>query len=272
MKKILFSLFALCGALCINAQVVSNIRAMQQDTTLVIVYDLSAIANTKLQVSFDGGATFRDAKYVSGEIGQQQAAGTNRIAYWNAVKDAGYFDCSQMVFKVIASNIKGQKPVEYATTNEILSYRKGKVYQEYQDISKGYKYFLKNNSPEAYKVYKQKWHGMFWAGFGTFFIASPILIGSSMVVLGNAESARKKGNYYDYGYGEFGILLGFGCLSWCTGLTLMCASTSYARKHSVKAYNASYGSTPYTLAPTKKTPVELHLGATGNGLGLSLHF
>lgn len=264
MKRILFSLFALCGTICLHAQVVSNVRVMQQDTTLVVVYDLNATATTKLQVSFDGGATFRDAKYVSGEIGAQQTSGTNRIAYWNAVKDAGYFDCNQMVFKVIASNIRNQQlPIsQSADVPEILTYRRGKVFKDYQNISQGYRYFLKNNSPEALHVYRKKWHGMFWSGFGTCYIGA-LLMGTSFIAL---DSKSK------YEVADFGLMLGFGCLAGVTGLTLMCSSTAYARKHSVKAYNENYNANPYALAPNKNIPVELRLGATDNGLGLSLHF
>lgn len=262
MKKVILFLALICGAAYTQAQLVSNVRAMQQDTTLVIVYDLNGQANTNLQVSFDGGSTFKPAKTVSGEIGKSTAAGNNRIVYWNATKDEGYFDCDKMVFKVTATGrIAAEKPVvAEVTPGEELEYRWRHVYQNgNNDITRGYKGFLRDNCPQAYRAYKSKWHGMFWGGLLTTFCAAPFCVGALL----DGSS--------------FGMGTCFGMMSACviTGIPLMCCSTIAARRHSVKVYNSTCGALDATALESKKkseSAVQLSLGTSANGLGLALQF
>lgn len=102
MKKLFLLLPTLLLNYALMAENVSNVRAMQQDEKVVVVYDLLQNATTSLYVSFDGGKSFQTANSVSGEVGQSQMAGSNKVIYWNAVQDAGYFDCPNIVFKVVA--------------------------------------------------------------------------------------------------------------------------------------------------------------------------
>lgn len=256
MKKIALFFALLCTAY-VHAQVVSNVRAMQQDTTLVIVYDLKSSATTSLQVSFDGGKSFIPARSVNGDIGKTYS-GNNRIVYWNATKDAGYFDCDKMVFKVIAS---GRNLYDNAgIAGHQLSYRSCHVYQEGNDITRGYKNFLKENCPEAHRAYKRKWHGMFWGGLLTTCCMAPFTVGA---VLSN---------------NSFGMGVCFGLMSTCilTGIPLMCCSTVAARKHSVKVYNNTCGLMDATAFeynnPIDRSTLQLSLTPTNNGVGLSLQF
>lgn len=261
MKKVILFFTLISSAVFAQAQLVSNVRAMQQDTTLVIVYDLRGQANTNLQVSFDGGATYKPAQTVAGDIGRSTPAGNNRIVYWNATKDAGYFDCDKMVFKVTASGrIAQERPVAQGTPGQELEYRYRHVYQNgNEDITRGYKNFLRSNCPEAYRAYKRKWHGMFWGGMLTTFCAAPFCVGA--LVDGSS----------------FGLGACFSMMSACilTGIPLMCCSTVAARRHSVKVYNNTCGMLDATAFESHKTPeqvVQLSLGPTSQGVGLSVQF
>lgn len=255
MKKINL-LFVLLCAMYTQAQVVSNVRAMQQDTTLVIVYDLKSTATTKLLVSFDGGNTYTPTNSVSGDIGKT-TAGNNRIVYWNATKDVGYFDCEKMVFKVTASG--RNLYANTAVPGHYLEYRSRHIYQDGNDITYGYKDFLRTNCPEAYKAYKRKWHGMFWGGMGTTICMIPFTLGAI------------------FSDTEFGFGACFGMMSACiiTGIPLMCCSTIAAKKHSVKVYNNTCGILDVSAlqeSSKNEVPIQLSLGPTSQGLGISLQF
>lgn len=248
-----------------QTQLVSNVRAMQQDTTLVIVYDLQGPATTKLQVSFDGGNTFIPANSVSGDIGKT-TAGSNRIVYWNATKDAGYFDCDKMVFKVVASGrVVAEKPQSNAVAGNALVYDRYRVYQNGVDITRNYKGFLQANCPEAYRAYKRRWHGMFWSGLASTLCAFPFIAGSIIA----AESSNG-------GNGAFaiGACGGLAAICFYTGIPLMCCSTVSARKFSVKAYNNSCGLLDATAfdGALNNAPLQLSLKPASQGLGLALQF
>jgi len=276
MKKIALFIALLC-TICAHAQLVgrlssesqtqlvSNVRAMQQDTTLVIVYDLQGPATTKLQVSFDGGNTFVQANSVSGDIGKT-TAGSNRIVYWNATKDAGYFDCDKMVFKVVASG-RIQTEVKSATpSGHELVYVRGHVMQDGKDITKGYKAFLQSNCPEAYRAYRKRWNGMFWGGFATT-LASIAFIGGSLGVSINYRSSSNEAI-------GIGICAGLAGVCFYTGIPVMSCSTISARKYSVRAYNNSCGLLDATAfeGSLNNAPMQLSLKPASQGLGLALQF
>lgn len=250
MEKI-FTLFLLACATCAQAQVVSNVRAALQDTTIVIVYDLQSDATTNLEVSFDGGTTFIPATSVVGDIGKT-TIGDNKIAYWNAVKDAGYFDCDKMVFKVIASDILLNIPRE-------LSYEHFHVYQDGQDITKHYVAFLAQNCREAYRTYMITFVGMIIGGAWAALLTIPIGIDASY-----------KSSIFGKVYGAINATAYAA-----TGISLMCCSAFAARRYSVKEYNKINGFLDNT-ALNKKTanshPMQLSLGQTSEGIGLALHF
>ncbi len=263
MKRITF-FFALICALYTQAQSVSNVRAMQQDTTLVIVYDLRNTATTKLQVSFDGGNTFTPAQSVTGDIGYTNA-GNNRIVYWNATKDAGYFDCDKMVFKIIAT---GRNLDENIATTAVpgtaLTYDHRRVYQNGSDITREYKGFLRNNCPEAYRSYKRKWHGMFWGGMFTTLCSVPFCLGGILCIAGGESDV-------------FGMATCFAFMStsFISGITIMSCSTITARRHSVKVYNNKCGlldNTSWQSPATSEKPIQLSLGTSNQGIGMALHF
>ena len=264
MKKIALFIALLC-AICSQAQVVSNVRAMQQDTTLVIVYDLQSSATTKLFVSFDGGVTFVPANSVSGDIGRTYG-GNNRIVYWNATRDRGYFDCDKMVFKITASGYNAAAPTQttQAVAGDQLEYKFYHVYQNGKDITyNDYKGFLRNNCPEAFRAYKRQWHGMFWGGFAALYCVIPFTMGGIVSIGSNRD-----------GFG-FGTCIAFACMSGVTGITLMSCSTIAARKYSVKVYNRTCGATGTTAFEDSKkneVPLQLSFGTTSQGLGMSLHF
>ena len=247
-----------------KAQLVSNVRAMQQDTTLVIVYDLHGPATTKLQVSFDGGNTFVPASSVTGDIGKT-AAGSNRIVYWNASKDAGYFDCDKMVFKVIASGRIQNTVTSTAATGHELVYIRGGVFQNGQNITREYKSFLQNNCPEAYRAYKKRWNGMFWGGMATTLLSVAFIGGALGIAI---DGSSNEG----FGIGAFSGLAG---LCFFTGIPIMCCSTISARKYSVKAYNNSCGLldvTAFDGSLSTEVPLQLSLQSSSQGLGLALQF
>jgi hypothetical protein len=76
---------------------------------------------------------------------------------------------------------------------------------------------------------------------------------------------------------SFGAGVCFGMMSACflTGLPLMCASTTAARRHSVKVYNNTCGlidATAFDANQSKAQTVQLSLGPTSQGIGLSVQF
>ncbi len=257
MKKILF-LLAFLSAVTVQAQVVSNVRAMQQDTTLVVVYDLKNAATTKLEVSFDGGLTFIPANSVSGDI-NKTLPGNNRIVYWNATKDVGYFDCDKMVFKITASGRNLNTYANNGVSGHAISYKHYRVYQDGSDITPDYKNFLRNNCPQAYRAYQRRWHGMFWGGLATTICMIPFTMGAI------------------FSDNDFGMGACFGLMSTCivTGIPLMCCSTVSARKQSAKVYNNTCGLLDMTSLQNthlEDPQIKLSFTPTTYGLGLSLQF
>ena len=100
---------------------------------------------------------------------------------------------------------------------------------------------------------------MFWGGLLTTCCAAPFCVAA--LIDGSS----------------FGMGTCFGFMSACviTGFPLMCCSTIAARRHSVKVYNSTCGVLDATAFESNHTPepaVQLSLGPTSQGLGLSVQF
>jgi len=92
---------------------VSNIRVQQQDTILIVMYDLAAKADVEAFVSFDGGEHYKGPlKHVSGAIGKGIMPENNKMFVWEATKEVGYGDYENVVIKVVSLEEEGKKPIE----------------------------------------------------------------------------------------------------------------------------------------------------------------
>ena len=106
-------LCALTSCLWAADPVVSNISAVQRaGTKLVdITYDVTADTPTVqiyLEISNDGGATFTvPAVTTSGVLGAGIATGIGKVITWNAGVDWNGLPSSQLLFKVVADDLRG---------------------------------------------------------------------------------------------------------------------------------------------------------------------
>ena len=80
---------------------VTNIRAKQEDRTVIIKYDLKVNSEVKLFISLDDGQHYTDTMKVSGYVNKVVPAGKNRIIRWQAFKDLGYGDYPEIRFKFV---------------------------------------------------------------------------------------------------------------------------------------------------------------------------
>ncbi len=80
---------------------VTNIRARQEDRTVIIKYDLKVRSEVKMLISLDDGQHYTDTMKVSGMVNKIVPAGKNKVIRWQAYKDLGYGDYPEIRFKFI---------------------------------------------------------------------------------------------------------------------------------------------------------------------------
>lgn len=101
-RRLIAVLLLLMGAQAVMAQDhVTNIRAKQEDKTVIIKYDLKVNSEVKLLISLDDGKHYTDTMKVSGYVDKVVPAGKNRIIRWQAFKDLGYGDYPEIRFKFL---------------------------------------------------------------------------------------------------------------------------------------------------------------------------
>ena len=108
--KSLVSTVILCYMAIATAEaqdVVSNIRVQVADDHLIVLYDLTEMADIEAYVSFDGGATFRGPlQQVFGSIGKEIPPENDKMFMWQAVSElGGSVDHANAVIKLVANNV-----------------------------------------------------------------------------------------------------------------------------------------------------------------------
>ncbi len=109
MKKLLFLLTLLLPLLAVG-QDVTNGRFEQEGSKVRIYYDLSKQADITIYLSTDGGKTCEPTplRSVSGDVGKQVPAGTNRCAVWDVLADRDKVQGDRICFMVSASAVGTQ--------------------------------------------------------------------------------------------------------------------------------------------------------------------
>ena len=80
----------------------SNQRLQQHDGTLLVIYDLAAMADVEMFVSFDNGTTFSEPLvHVTGAIGKDVLPGKDRTIIWDVFEEVGYVNEPNTVIKLI---------------------------------------------------------------------------------------------------------------------------------------------------------------------------
>ena len=91
----------------------SHMRLQQHDGMLLVIYDLAAMADVEMHVSFDNGNRFMGPlEHVMGAVGLNVAPGKDRIIMWNVVEEVGYVDHPQTVIKLIGVERDEEEEVE----------------------------------------------------------------------------------------------------------------------------------------------------------------
>lgn len=94
--------FWLCCVAIIASDYVSNVDAKQYGKQIVITYQLAKSADVGVLLSLNGGQTYQNIKSVTGDVGKNVKAGSNRI-YWDVLADYEQFVFQNVRFKVEAS-------------------------------------------------------------------------------------------------------------------------------------------------------------------------
>ena len=80
---------------------VTNIRARQEDKTVIIRYELKELSEVKLFISLDDGEHYTDTMKVTGNVNGVVPAGKNKTIRWKAFQDLGYGDYPEIRFKFV---------------------------------------------------------------------------------------------------------------------------------------------------------------------------
>lgn len=103
MRKIVLLLVMVFSVMMMWAEnYASNARAVQVERTMVITYDLSQSANVRLLVSTNMSNDFKELKQVTGDVGKNVPAGTNRQITWNVLEEYDRFVADGVRFMVEA--------------------------------------------------------------------------------------------------------------------------------------------------------------------------
>ena len=100
LRKYILSLLMCFFAVMMMAEDVTNARAEQVESTIVITYDLSKASNIRLLMSTDMSSHFVELKKVSGSVGKNVAAGSNRVITWYPLEEYDSFVADNVRFKV----------------------------------------------------------------------------------------------------------------------------------------------------------------------------
>lgn len=101
-KSIILTMCLFVGLqIAVAQEHVTNIRARQEDRTVIIKYDLKVRSEVKLLISLDDGLHYTDTMKVTGNVNKVVPAGKNKIIRWQAFKDLGYGDYPEIRFKFI---------------------------------------------------------------------------------------------------------------------------------------------------------------------------
>lgn len=172
----IITLVCLLTGISVKAQNnLSNINVQQQDTVIYVSYDLQQKSDIYLYVSLNDGRSFLGPmNYVSGDVGYNVRPGDNKVIFWYAVSEMGYFSNSNVRFKIVAKSSKdgylkkanlqyarvdGEKPFEIGMT-EVTIYQYAQFventgYKTTAELS-GYSYVWNGSSWE--KRYGVKWN------------------------------------------------------------------------------------------------------------------
>jgi len=103
MKHAIYGLLLIC-AVTMSAQTTSNVVVEQVGKKVVVTYDLDKLADISLCYSVDGGKTYsQPLQQVSGDVGKQVSAGTNKRITWEVLAEREKLVGSGIVFKVVPS-------------------------------------------------------------------------------------------------------------------------------------------------------------------------
>ena len=195
---------------------VSNVRVQQHDALIYVTYNLAVKADIELHVSFDNGTTYKGPmKHVSGAAGKGVLPEKDKIIVWNIVDEVGYGNYENVVIKILASPIVGEKqpqPPPVAATEGALISSGRKVYMKGgNQLSKHKVRGLMENNKYAATLYdrgiKNNNTGSWFTGIGipgTCFLGfgAPIL-STGLLVKSNAkidisEAVNMYNAYPDY--------------------------------------------------------------------------
>lgn len=112
---LLSAILLVCAIGSAEAQGVSNVEFHQDGNNVKIFYDLSAECNTTLFVSTNNGQTFTRVYAVSGDVGNNVAAGKSRCITWNVLADCDSIVSDEVVFRIEAS----KKTDDFGTGNNL---------------------------------------------------------------------------------------------------------------------------------------------------------
>lgn len=108
-KSIILTMCLFVGLqIAVAQEHVTNIRARQEDRTVIIKYDLKVRSEVKMLISLDDGQHYTDTMKVTGHINKVIPAGKSKVIRWSAFRDLGYGDYSEIRFKFITK----EEPLE----------------------------------------------------------------------------------------------------------------------------------------------------------------
>lgn len=102
MKKFHLLSILLVFTVLSSAQSVTNVTAVQVGKTIEIAYDLDKAADITVYMSTSGGATYRELRKVSGDVGKTVGPG-HKTVVWDVIAEIGELINDDVMFMVRAS-------------------------------------------------------------------------------------------------------------------------------------------------------------------------
>jgi TolB-like protein len=121
--KIFVTIFCSILTFFVFGQKIENIRPSRDGKKIIILYDISGVANSqkfkiKLFCSKDGGINFgSELRNVSGDVNEDVLAGKNKKIIWEVLKDEPFFYGRQIVFKIVAEKIISKEVLTIAISD-----------------------------------------------------------------------------------------------------------------------------------------------------------
>ncbi len=163
--KYLYGLFLLFGVTLSYSQKVSNVTNHQEQSTIIVSYDLETKKPCKitLYVSTNGGTTWQGPlKKVTGDVGVNIISGSKTIT-WNVLEEFDELKGTNIMFQIRAvdtsfETIKIGNQVWMKKNLDVLTYRNGDVIPEVKDPNEWGKlttgaWCYYNNDPKNGKIY-----------------------------------------------------------------------------------------------------------------------